>query len=41
MQKEIIDLIQTRISVEYLEVELSGNHCSVRLSVQNLKVCQR
>lgn len=29
MQKEIIDLIQTRISVEHLEVELSGNHCSV------------
>ena len=29
MKKEIIDLIQTRISVEHLEVELSGNHCSV------------
>ena len=29
MQKEIIDLIQARISVDHLEVELSGNHCSV------------
>ena len=31
MQKEIIDLIQTRISVDHLEVELSGNHCSVTI----------
>lgn len=29
MQKEIIDLIQTHISADHLEVELSGNHCSV------------
>ena len=29
MQKEIIDLIETHISVDHLEVELLGNHCSV------------
>ena len=29
MQKEIIDLIQSHISIYHLEVELSGNHCSV------------
>tara|TARA_B100000767_G_scaffold272965_2_gene301903 strand:+ start:4243 stop:4479 length:237 start_codon:yes stop_codon:yes gene_type:complete len=29
MQKEIIDLIQAQMSVDHLEVELSGNHCSV------------
>ena len=29
MQKEIIDLIQTHISADHLDVELSGNHCSV------------
>lgn len=29
MQKVIIDLIQASISVEHLEVEMSGNHCSI------------
>ena len=29
MQEEIIDLIQAHISADHIEVELSGNHCSV------------